>query len=227
MSDEKNKSSVRNMGIDAQQDYDALNDAGGKGFFSRLNTKFNDKLQSGRSGHQTRDAVTEAGDDPKVGADDLAIRRARNVNAQKMIIPEGVIIEGSLTGGSDTEVSGRVEGNITVDGRLYLGASALVSGDVRADSCKIDGLVEGKVECSQNLELGKSGRLNADVNVGKQINVAGQIFGNITTPGMLRLATGSKVNGDLRTRNFVMEEGATLNGQCIMRAPAQQGDKKK
>jgi cytoskeletal protein CcmA (bactofilin family) len=133
-----------------------------------------------------------------------------------------VIIEGSLTSSSDTDIGGRIEGNITIEGRLNLGPSALISGNIRAGSCKIEGLVEGKVECTEDLELGPTGRLNADILAGKRIYLAGEVYGNVTTPGILRLAATSKVEGDVRTRSIMVEEGATLNGQCTMRAPSQQ-----
>src|SRR6056297_839464 len=91
------------------EDFAAIEQAANKGLFGRLNTRFNDALQSGRGAEGQRDAVQETAHGPETTADDLAIRRARNVSAQKMVIPEGVIIEGHLTGGSDTEISGRVE----------------------------------------------------------------------------------------------------------------------
>jgi len=186
----------------------------------RLGSSLNEKLQTNRSDRR-RDAVAEIGAGPMQGADDLALRRARTVVTQKMVIPEGVILQGNLTGGSETDIGGRIEGDITVDGRLYLGASALVTGNVRAGSCRIEGLVEGKVECSEELELGKTGRLNGDVLVGKRINLSGQVYGNVTTSGGLRLADGSQVNGNLRARSLLVEEGAILNGSCLMRAPAE------
>ena len=210
------------LDFEADGDFEKMGHAGKKGLFGRFNSKFNDKLQNSRGQDRQRDVVAETASMPEAKADDLAMRRARNVNAQKMIIPEGVIIEGSLTSASDTEIGGRIEGNITVEGRLQLGPSALISGNIRAGSCKIEGLVEGKVECSEDLELGQSGRLNADILAGKRILLAGQVYGNVTTPGVLRLAATSRVEGDVRTRSILMEEGATMNGQCVMRAPAQQ-----
>lgn len=210
------------LDFDHDADFEKMGNAGKKGLLGRFNSRFNDKLQTSRGQERQRDVVAETAAMPEAKADDLAMRRARNVSGQKMIIPEGVIIEGSLTSGSDTEIGGRIEGNITVEGRLHLGPSALISGNVRAASCKIEGLVEGKVECSEDLELGQSGRLNADVLAGKRINLAGQVYGNVTTPGVLRLAATSRVEGDIRTRSILMEEGAALNGQCVMRAPAQQ-----
>lgn len=205
-------------------DFEKLGQAGKKGLLGRFNSRFNDKLQTSRGQDRQRDVVVETASAPEVKADDLAMRRAKTVSGsvQRMIIPEGVIIEGSLTSSSDTDIGGRIEGNITVEGRLNLGPSALISGNIRAGSCKIEGLVEGKVEVTEDLELGPTGRLNADILAGKRIYLAGQVYGNVTTPGILRLAATSKVEGDVRTRSIMVEEGATLNGQCTMRAPSQQ-----
>jgi len=216
----------KSMELDFDADYEEMEKAGKKTLFGRFNAKFNDALQTSRGPESKRDAVAETGGRTDVSADDLAIRRARTVSTHKMIIPEGVIIEGSLTGGSETEISGKVDGDITVDGRLHLGASALVSGNVRAGSCVIEGLVEGKVECSDAVDVGPKGRLNGDVVSGKRINLAGQVYGNVVTPGLLKLGSTSKVNGDLRIRRLIMEEGASLNGQCAMRAPAERSEKK-
>lgn len=211
------------MELDTDNDFDEMNRARkGGGLFGRFSSRLDDALQTSRGPERARDAVVESQSKPEVSADDLAIRRARTTSPQRMIIPEGVIIEGNLTGGTDTEISGRIEGDITVEGRLFLGTTALITGNVRAGSCSVEGLVEGKVECSDDLELGKSGRLNADVLAGKRINIAGQVYGNVTTPGVLRLSSTSKVVGDLRARNLIMEEGASLNGKCAMRAPSQQ-----
>ncbi len=191
------------------------------GLMGRFNTALRDVLQTSRGGERTRHAVEEAGESPHVTADDLAIRRAKHVSTTRMVVPEGVIINGSMTSGSETEINGRIDGDVNVDGRLYLGPSALVSGNVRATDCQIEGLVEGKVECSQSIELGESGRLNADVVVGKRVTLAGHVFGNISTSGVLYLGASAKVKGNIQTRRLNIEEGATFNGHCLMRSKAQ------
>ncbi|MCL4695270.1 MAG: polymer-forming cytoskeletal protein [Candidatus Hydrogenedentes bacterium] len=206
--------------------YEALEEAGKSGgLFGRMNQAFQEALHTSRGPGRTRDAVEEAGDSPSVTADDLAIRRARNVKLQRMVVPEGVIIEGNMTSGSETEIAGKIEGNVTVEGRLYLAPSALVSGNVRATSCRVDGLVEGRVECTQELELGKTGRLSADALGGKEVIIGGQIFGDVSTGGVARLLATAKVNGNIRTRRVVIEEGALFNGSCTMRTPAQRSEK--
>lgn len=212
---------------EAPDTYEALAEAGRSGgLFGRMGAAFQDALHTSRGPGRTRDAVEEAGESPAVTADDLAIRRARNVKLQRMVVPEGVIIEGNLTSGSETEIAGKIDGDVTVDGRLYLAPSALISGNVRATTCRIDGLVEGKVECSQDLELGKTGRLNADALGGKELILSGQVFGNVSTGGVARLLASTKMTGNIRARRIVIEEGAVFNGSCTMRTPAQRSEKK-
>ena len=188
------------------------------GLLGRVNAAFHDALQSGRG--------EEAGADirhapPRATAAALAIRRAKHTSPRKMVVPEGVVISGSMSSGSETEISGRIEGDVIVDGRLYLGPTALVTGSVRATSCRVEGLVEGKMECSQEIDLGPHGRLNADAMAGKKITVAGQVFGTITAGGLLHLVASGRIEGTVHARRLVVEEGASFNGGCTMRTPAQ------
>lgn len=197
------------------------------GILGRFNAAFHDVLQTSRGPNRLREPAIEAGDTPHVTADDLAIRRAKTVNAKRMVVPEGAIINGSMMSGSESEIAGRIEGDVTVDGKLYLGSSALITGNVRAASCKVEGLVEGKLECTQDLELAPTGRLNADAMAGKRMILCGQVFGNVSTGGMLHITATAKVTGDIRARQIVIEEGAVFNGRCLMRPPAQRSEKEK
>ena len=215
-----------NLGIDPlpsgveADSFEELEKASKKGsLFGKVNSAFQDVLQSSRGDGRRRDATAEAGDNPRVTADDLAISRAKSVRAQRMIVPEGVIIEGAMSSGSETEISGRVDGDVTVDGRLFLGSSALISGSVRSTQCRVEGLVDGRVECSQELDLGKTGRLNADALAAKKMTLAGQVFGNVTCGGLLLLTSTAKVTGNIRARTIVIEEGAIFNGMCSMARP--------
>lgn len=202
--------------------YQEMESARKKGsIFGKFNAKFQDALHTGRGDEGLRDPAKEIADDPSATADDLAIRRAKSVRGQRMIVPEGVIIEGAMTSGSETEIAGRIEGDVTVDGHLQLLPSALVSGNVRTTKCVVEGLVEGKVECARELEVGETGRLNADAMAGKSVILAGQVAGNITCGGLLRLLKTCRVTGNIRARYIVVEEGAIFNGTCSMSNPKQ------
>ena len=179
----------------------------------KFNAKFQDALQTSR-GEEASGSAARAALVP--GSGDLAMRRAKSVRTQKMVVPEGVVIEGSFSSASETEISGQVDGDVTVDGKLTLGPSAMVAGSVRVAICRVDGQVDGKIECGQELELGPTGRLNHDAMAGKRMTVAGQVNGNITCGGQLLLMASAKVNGNIRARSIVIEEGAIFNGACSM-----------
>lgn len=227
----EDKKTVSQVAQEAEKGYDQM-DQGRKGFLGRFNARFNDALQQGRSTerHGMDGMPTPLPPAPTASAqaappetgDDAALRAAKGMRASRMVVPEGVVIEGSLMGSADTEIHGRITGDISIEGRLYLGQKAVVSGNVKAQACQIDGNVEGKVECSDEVLLGATGRVHADLLAGKRITLAGQVYGNVATPGALKLASSCRVDGDVRARNLSMEEGAALNGKCIMRAPTQQ-----
>lgn len=199
--------------------------AKGDSLLHRISTSFQDMLQTSRGGERTEPVELEVADTGLASADDIAIRRAKNVTPKRMIVPEGVIIGGGMTSGSETEICGRVDGDVVVDGKLFLGQTALISGNVRATSCRVEGLVEGKLECSQEVDVGKTGRLNADALAGKRIAIAGQVFGNVNTGGLLRLIATGRVEGNIQAKQLVIEEGSTFNGRCMMRTPAQRNEK--
>lgn len=142
--------------------------------------------------------------------------------ARRMIIPEGTVIGGSLKSNAETEIAGKIEGDVTIDGVLFLSPTALITGNVKAVSCRVEGLIEGKLECTQDLELAQTGRLNSDVIAGKMVTIAGQLYGSVTTPGIIRLVSNGRIEGNIQTRLLYIEEGATFNGRCTMKAPAQQ-----
>lgn len=205
--------------MDDAKTYEEINRAGRRGsVFGRMSQRFQEAIDTGRGDERVRDVTEETENDPGISPDDLAMKRAKSVKPQRMIVPEGVIIEGALSSGSETEIEGRVDGDVTVDGRLFLGRSALVSGNVRAVACRIEGLVDGKVDCSSDLELGETGRLNADAVAGRGMVLAGQCNGNVICGGVLRLRPTAQLEGNIRARTFVLEEGATFNGECVIGA---------
>lgn len=202
--------------------YEALAKATNKpSLLDRFNTAFHEVLQNRRAGN--RRPASEIPPGEHVTADDLAIRRAHHVTPRKMTIPEGVIVEGSLSSSAETEIDGRIQGDVLVEARLSLGANALISGKIQATKCEVEGLVEGKVECSGELVLGQSGRLMADVLAGNSFTAAGRIDGNVYCGGHLHVCSTAQIAGDLHAKQIVIDEGAVVNGRCSMSSSPQQG----
>ena len=189
--------------------------------FGKLNARFQDAIQEGRSDESLRDGRQEPSANARpVSADDLAIRRSKSVNnPQRMMIPEGVIIDGSLSSSSETDVGGKIDGDVTVESNLNLMPSALITGRVRAINCVIHGFSEGQVECDQNLELGKNGKITSNIMAGNSVVIAGEVKGNIKCGGRVHLTATALVNGNIRGRSVVIDPGAMFNGTCSMGTP--------
>jgi cytoskeletal protein CcmA (bactofilin family) len=188
-----------------------------KGLFGRLGASLQEAVVNSRGSDQSPPDLPAL----ETPADDLAVRRPKDALPRRMVVPEGVVITGSVTSNAETEINGKIEGDVVVEGRLYLGATGIVTGNVKAASCKLEGLVEGKMDCSQELELTRTGRLNSDTAAGRKITVAGQIYGTVSTAGAVRIVNSGKIQGNVQAKQIFIEEGAKFNGRCTMRAQAE------
>jgi len=205
---------------------DAGKKAGG-GLLGRFGAKLQDAVQQGRAEDPARRPADNLAREAAIPADDVAMRQGQAVSAQRMIVPEGVVIEGTLSSGSDTQIAGRIDGDVRVDARLALEPAAVIKGRVRAASCSVRGKVLGDVESQQDLTIGETGCVNADAIAGKDMVIAGEINGNVKCGGRLRLTPTGRLTGNIRARTIVLEEGAQFNGTCNMTKPSSaKGDSK-
>lgn len=99
-------------------------------------------------------------------------------------IMEGTTIVGEIQSDSNVRIDGRVKGTISVRGRLIVGASGVVEGDVTCQSCDIEGTVNGKINCQDLLSLKATAKLNGDINTKKLAIEPGAVFtGNCSMAG--------------------------------------------
>ncbi len=112
-------------------------------------------------------------------------KAAEPVNTGKInSIMEGTSIEGEIKSDSNIRIDGRVKGTINVRGRLIVGASGLVEGDVTCQSSDIEGTVNGKISCQDLLSLKATAKLTGDINTKKLAIEPGAVFtGNCTMGG--------------------------------------------
>jgi cytoskeletal protein CcmA (bactofilin family) len=91
-------------------------------------------------------------------------------------IMEGTSIEGEVKSDSNVRIDGRVKGTINVRGRLIVGASGLVEGDVTCQSSDIEGTVNGKITCQDLLSLKATAKLSGDIHTKKLSIEPGAVF---------------------------------------------------
>jgi excisionase family DNA binding protein len=79
----------------------------------------------------------------------------------------------------------------------------------------INGNFQGKLNVKGMLSIGEKATVKADI-FGEDVLIAGKVEGKITADKRVRLIPPADVRGEIRTHLLVVEEGAVLNGNCIM-----------
>ncbi|RKY37286.1 MAG: hypothetical protein DRP73_01935, partial [Candidatus Omnitrophota bacterium] len=79
----------------------------------------------------------------------------------------------------------------------------------------INGNFQGKLNVRGMLSIGERATVNADI-LGEDILIAGRVEGKITAEKRVRLVPPADVKGEIKTHLLVVEEGAVLNGSCVM-----------
>ena len=98
-----------------------------------------------------------------------------------------------------------------------IGPTLVFKGELSADE---DLIIEGNIEGTiahhkKHLTVGKQGRVKADIHASSVI-VEGQLVGDIHSEGIVSLAKGSDVQGNIYCGRLVMQDGARFNGKIEM-----------
>jgi cytoskeletal protein CcmA (bactofilin family) len=95
---------------------------------------------------------------------------------QSGIIGKGIIIKGSLTGGGDLTIEGRVEGQISLKNHLTIESSAKVQADIRADELTINGEAAGNIDASTRVAINNSAKVAGDIKAPRIVIEDGAVF---------------------------------------------------
>jgi cytoskeletal protein CcmA (bactofilin family) len=113
--------------------------------------------------------------------------------------------------------------NLDTDGRQtsILAQGCRFEGKVQAaGTFRIEGEFQGDVGTPESLIIGKTGVVNGSIKV-KNAIIGGQLYGDITAENKIELQSGSHVEGDIKTKRLVIDEGVFFEGNCSMGGPKQ------
>jgi cytoskeletal protein CcmA (bactofilin family) len=101
-----------------------------------------------------------------------------------------------------------------------IGPTLVFKGELSADEdLVIEGTIEGTIaHHKKNLTIGKEGRVTADIHA-SSVLVEGELNGDIHSDGLVSLANGAMVDGNVYCARLVMEDGALFNGKIEMAMP--------
>jgi cytoskeletal protein CcmA (bactofilin family) len=95
---------------------------------------------------------------------------AKNIQEDAHVVNQiksGTYIEGAIKASSDIRIDGTLKGTLQTEGKLVIGASGQVEGDISCQSAEIHGVVNGKVTVTEMLSLKTSCKLLGDIVVGR------------------------------------------------------------
>lgn len=78
-------------------------------------------------------------------------------------ICEGTQIVGDITTSGEIRIDGKLEGNLEAKGKVVLGPTGSVKGQISCKNCDIQGLLDGKIEVGQLLSLKSSAKVSGDI----------------------------------------------------------------
>lgn len=91
-------------------------------------------------------------------------------------IVSGTKIEGEVTSDSNIRIDGEVKGNVHTSGRLVIGASGNIEGEVHCENAEIEGNLVGKIHVNGLLTLKSTAKLDGDILTAKLAIEPGAVF---------------------------------------------------
>jgi len=107
------------------------------------------------------------------------------------LIGAGTEITGDIVSNGDIRIDGMLVGNLSTKGKVVIGETGRVKGEVNCKNSDVSGEIEGKIVVSELLSLKISARVNGDIQTSK-----------------LAIEPGSKFTGNCN----MMESGASSYG---------------
>jgi cytoskeletal protein CcmA (bactofilin family) len=95
---------------------------------------------------------------------------------QSGIIGKGIVIRGSLSGGGDLVIEGRVEGQISLKNHLTIESTARVQADIRAEELTINGEASGNIDASSRVAVNASAKVAGDIKAPRVVIEDGAVF---------------------------------------------------
>ncbi len=113
-----------------------------------------------------------AGAPPAAAGEAAGSGRRGNVT----FIAPGTRINGEVTGATEVQVEGEIEGKIRIDGLVVIGAGGAVLGPVHGRVVRIAGRVAGSVSGAERVEVGAAGSVEGDIAAPRVVIAEGAFF---------------------------------------------------
>ena len=97
-------------------------------------------------------------------------------NQPKNVLNSDVEIKGHLKFAGELTFDGKVDGEVLTDGTLHLGDSAIINGNINAQSVVVRGKINGNINAKEKIEIKAKTELFGDIRATKLVIEEGVTF---------------------------------------------------
>src|SRR5271170_3370943 len=99
-----------------------------------------------------------------------------NMNASKNVLNSDVEIKGSIKFAGELTFEGKLDGDINTEGTLSLGDSAVINGNISAQTVVVRGKVNGNINAKEKIEIKAKAEVFGDIRATKLVIEEGVSF---------------------------------------------------
>ncbi len=92
------------------------------------------------------------------------------------MISVGTTIEGSISSSENIRFDGNLVGNLNTRGKVFVGQTGKINGEIRCKNCEVEGVIDGKVVVEELLSLRSMAKLYGEIKTGKLAIEPGAVF---------------------------------------------------
>ncbi len=92
------------------------------------------------------------------------------------LISQGTEITGDVKSAGDIRIDGVLNGNLVTKGKVVIGATGRIKGEVECKNSEVSGLIDGKITVTQLLNLKASSKINGTIITAKLSIEPGAVF---------------------------------------------------
>ena len=92
------------------------------------------------------------------------------------LISIGTDITGNIKSSGDIRIDGSLTGNLNTKGKVVIGATGKVKGEIICKNSEVAGIIEGKITVGQLLNLKASSKIHGDIATSKLSIEPGAVF---------------------------------------------------
>ena len=103
------------------------------------------------------------------------------------LIGAGTVINGEINSNGDIRIDGSVTGKVTSKGKVVIGSTGVIDGEVFCQNSDVSGKIKGNITVAEVLSLKASANVNGDIVASKlSIEPGANFMGSCSMGGMVK-----------------------------------------